>query len=48
MKKLLVLVFISISALVNGQENLSYQRPPEEIVKLLGGTLNSFRFLFTR
>ncbi|MBP9925738.1 MAG: S9 family peptidase [Cyclobacteriaceae bacterium] len=42
MKKLLVLVFISISVLVNGQENLSYQRPPEEIAKLLEAPLTPF------
>jgi hypothetical protein len=42
MKKLLVIVFISITALVNGQENLSYQRPPEEIAKLLEAPLTPF------
>lgn len=42
MKKLLGIVFISISVLVHGQENLSYQRPPEEIAKLLEAPLTPF------
>ncbi len=42
MKKLLVILFCLPLTIANSQENLSYQRPPEEIAKLLEAPLTPF------
>lgn len=42
MKKILIILLCFLITISYGQENLSYQRPPEEIVKLLEAPLTPF------